>query len=382
MKLLVVIACIVLIAPVARADVDPKQIDASIESAKKFLYDRQKDGNWERASEMRGDQPTALTAMAVYALLSSGESDHDPRILKAVEYLEKTPASGAFALGVRCQVWLLLPQTQQIKIAMLADAKILQSSVITQGEGRGFYPYSANGKGYSHSRGQFAVLGLWAAAQSGVEVPDSYWKMVEQAWLDCQDGSGGWAYQNVPSEKYPIVSDSTAGGVATLFITQDFLHADDAASPHGNIHNPHIDSGVRWLGTNIDKIVADDSPTREYPYSTLYTLERVGVASGLRFFKDVNWYDRGAQWLLKKQKKEGSWPAEMESNVYSTSCAMLFLARASAAGDGQIGLFDRGRGKSAVEPAPARCGECLAVHRQATRKRNQLADRESLDVAR
>ncbi|WP_428940416.1 DUF4159 domain-containing protein [Fontivita pretiosa] len=322
-------------APAARADVDPQRIDAAIARARDFLYKQQKDDNWESEDNFdnkHGDQKTGQTALVVYTLLAAGESPQDPRIVKAVEYLKKTQTSGVYALGMRCQVWLHLPQTPETQRLMEHDAKVLLNAVITQGEGRGFYAYNPTHKAWSHSRAQYAVLGLWAAAQSGIEIPSSYWRMVEQAWIEQQDPSGGWSYYARPDGQYPLTPGMTAVGVATLFITQEFLRANDAALTGGGeraIGNPAIERGMRWLIDNFDKVASDQRYTRDFPYSTIYAIERVGVASGLKYFGQIDWYEKGANWLLSKQYNNGAWPSEF-GNVPSTCFAVLFLSRGRA----------------------------------------------------
>lgn len=324
---------VLLLSQLASAAVDPARIDLALDKAKQFLYSRQNDGNWEQAipgkADSHGDQKTGYTALAVYALLAAGESHQDPRIVKAIEYLQTTDTTGVYALGLRCQVWLLLPQSPEVKRAMAKDARILRDSIITEGKGRGFYGYNPGSRNYSHSRAQYAVLGLWAAAQTGVEVPDSYWQLVERCWIEDQDPGGGWCYYDKPRDGYPITAGMTAVGVATLFITQDFLHANEGAGCRGNIRNPHIDKGLKWITDNIDDIATDERLERGFPYSTIYAIERIGVASGLKYLNTIDWFDHGAQWLLRKQKRDGSWPSEF-GNVTSTSFAMLFLARGRA----------------------------------------------------
>src|SRR5687767_208702 len=88
---------------------DPRDIDAAINDAVKFLYSQQKDGTWEREFDKHGDQTTGQTALVVHALLTAGESHQDERIVKAIDYLRKTPTTGVYALGMRCQVWSQLP---------------------------------------------------------------------------------------------------------------------------------------------------------------------------------------------------------------------------------------------------------------------------------
>jgi hypothetical protein len=46
----------------------------------------------------------------VLALLAAGENPQDPRLAPAVDFLKKADIVGTYALGVRCQVLLLLPR--------------------------------------------------------------------------------------------------------------------------------------------------------------------------------------------------------------------------------------------------------------------------------
>ena len=61
----------------------------------------------------------------------------------------------------------------------------------------------------------------------------------------------------------------------------------------------------------------------------MYGIERVGVASGYKYIADIDWFAHGAQWLLKNQKRDGSWPPEY-GDLTSTSFAVIFLARGRA----------------------------------------------------
>ena len=332
--LLAILGILCAIQPFALAVVEPAQVDLALKRSKEFLYSKQTNDNWEqpipgKAPDAHGDQKTGYTALAVYALITSGESYKDPRVAKAIEYLKKNDTTGVYALGLRCQVWLLLPQTPDVKQAMTRDAKILRESIITEGKGKGFYSYNPGARYYSHSRAQYGVLGMWAAAQSGFEVSDAYWRLVESAWVEDQDSSGGWCYYDKPREGYPITPGMTAVGIATLFITQDYLHANEGVGCRGNLRNPHIEKGLKWLTANFEKIATDDKFERDFPYATSYAIERVGVASGFKYFNNIDWYERCGGWLLKQQRKDGAWPSEF-GNVPSTCFAMLFLARGRA----------------------------------------------------
>lgn len=321
----------VLITPLrSSAAVPPASIDAALERAKAYLYSQQKDGNWEQdMGDIHGDQRTGMTALVVYSLLSMGESAQDPRLIPAIDYLKKSSTDGVYALGMRCQVWLMLPQTADVKRLMNRDAAVLHGMMIAQGDGKGFYPYNPGKAPWSLSRAQYAVLGIWAAVQTGFEVNTSYWQTVEKAWIDAQDAGGGWSYK-VKDPQYPITPGITAVGVATLFITQDYLHAADSVTPRGNISSPNIEKGMKWMIDNFDKVATNQAFSRDYPYATLYAVERIGVASGRKYFGSIDWYDKGAAWLMTKQQRDGAWPRDDHGFVANTSFAILFLSRGRA----------------------------------------------------
>jgi hypothetical protein len=41
----------------------------------------------------------------------------------------------------------------------------------------------------------------------------------------------------------------------------------------------------------------------------MYSVERAGVLSGVKFLANVDWYREGADFLMSKQGDNGSWPA-------------------------------------------------------------------------
>ena len=331
----ILFCCVVALAASVAPAATTQEIQQTIDRAKAFLYEKQMpDRTWEYETRHGGGQKTGQTALAVYALLCAGESAQDERIAPALEYLRKTPATGVYALGLRCQIWLMLPPTNEVRAAMNRDANVLVRGLKRgAGHASGFYDYLMGGGGdnYSHSRSQYGVLGVWAAAQMGLAIPREYWFVVEKAWLEHQDpSSGGWNYI-WRRDDYPVTPGMTAVGVATLFITQDYLRAADAANCAGNPRNEAIDRGMNYLSNNFHLVATNERYDRDMPYSTLYSIERVGVASGYKYFNGIDWYQKGADWLVTKQKKDGSFPEEFSSvKHYTTGLAILFLIRGSS----------------------------------------------------
>jgi hypothetical protein len=326
------------LAPSFSMAADPREIDVAIFKAKKYLYEQQNGGIWEREFDKHGDQKTGQTALVVHALLSAGESYKDDRLQQAIEYLKKTPTTGVYALSMRCQVWGDLPQTADVRTTMAKDARALINGIDRDPKGGtvGFYPYNLGEKNYSLSRAHYAVLGVWAAAQAGLEVPNTYWQFVEKSWVEQQDSSGGWSYygaksKNPNASNYAVTPGMTADGIATLFITQDYLHADEAITPRGNIKSPYIDKAMKWLIDNFKMVAEDKKFARDYPHATLFAIERVGAASGLKYFNDIDWYDIGAERFLRNQRQNGSWGGDGGGfDVAGTSMALIFLARGRA----------------------------------------------------
>ncbi len=320
-------------ANAAWAALDPKQVDLAIEKAKKYLYDHQKDDKWEPSAgqDKNGDQATGQTALVIRALLSSGESPQDERIAKGIAFLKSTPTTGVFSLGVRCQLWQMLSASTDVRQVMTRDARALLGGEQKEGKVKGFYPFVIGGKDYNCRSSYYAALGLWYAAQSGFEVPNSYWQKTERAWVDQQHPNGGFSFRGKSYKSDPITAAMTSNAIATLFITQDFLHADEAITPRGNIRNPRIDQAMTWLTANFSQIAKDARYQYDYPYSTLYAVEEVGTASGFKYFSDIDWFDLGAQKLLRLQKPDGSWIGDAAGGeIPGTAFSLLFLSQGRA----------------------------------------------------
>jgi hypothetical protein len=334
-----VVAVLLTLVPSLLHGATPAETETALGQAKSFLYSKFADGSWEKAPEQNlkskdntiGSQWGGQTALAAYALLAAGDNPNaQPKLAEAVAFLKQAKLTGTYALGIRCLVWARLPQTPEVKALMKQDAAALRALMKTQGPAKGFYDYDARGSAtaYSLSRSQYAVLGMWAAAQNGVEVPTDYWRTITASWTNNQDASGGWAYQK-GNRDYPVTPGMTAAGVATLYLAQEFMLADAAKVCDGNPATPAIDQGLKWLAENFEQVGAEQGYAREFPFPTLYAVERVGMASGRKYFGANDWHEKGADYLVKRQRKDGSWhnKGAYVGPVPDTCFGMLFLAR-------------------------------------------------------
>lgn len=359
------LSAMVLTSPVAARQDDvvaPEQINSAIGRGIDNLYAaRTNNLLWEQVSfndrvparrpGVDGGQWGGLTALATYTLLAAGENPQREELASAVEFLRHAPIEGVYALGMRAQVWLHLPRSPLYQEAMRRDWQLLGEAIqgndaVTRRSANmndsniGLFDYTAaESARVDLSVSQFGVLGLWAADRYGAEVPATYWQAIDNAWLRWQQPDGGWAYNGQPrwndenaSAQKPTTLSMTAAGVATLFITQDYLHVNDGMRCHGNVHNPAIGRGLEFIGEGLpyllgniaadtDLIRIQSNATRE-TYYTLYGIERIGVASGLKYISGVDWYAEGAKFLLDRQNDDGGW-----GSTQDTCFALLFLLR-------------------------------------------------------
>jgi Domain of unknown function (DUF4159) len=327
--------------------VSADEIDASIARAIECLFKLQNGaGNWEQVDapdpgasrhDAKGGQWGGRTALAVYALLSSGVSPNDPRMVKGIEFLKKANKDaqmmGYYALGLRSQIWLFLPPTKENKKMAEQEAKLMVAGVGRPGnKAAGLYDYTIPSVSrIDMSVSQYGVLGMWACEQLVPEIDYrgmDFWNVVDKAWKAQQEPDGGWSYDGKGGGKSTTLSMTTAG-VATLFITQDYINESAGAECKGNISNKAIDSGMNWLSNRFPDLLNSDTKVDWRNY-TLYGIERIGVASGFKYLSDVNWFAEGASYLVKGQNKNSGAYEGGKDDFTDTAFGLLFLSRGRA----------------------------------------------------
>lgn len=340
-----------------------EEVQKAIDKAQAYLMThRNKQGVWEQALtpmaggpqeaqiDYRARQWGGLTSIATYALLASGKNYRDKELTPALNFLLRANIQSTYALGLSSQIALYLPPNQT-RTLVKRNAQMLLRGLIQPQPGLlkrpkdwpaevGFYGYWTgfpNGTNqplmsldprsfgshqpenwYDRSNSQYGVLGMWALEQAGAEVPALYWEIVDSAWKRSQHNDGGWDYR--PDSD--VTPSMTAAGVATLFITQDYLAGENWAGCHGGISNPFIERGLGWMDRHIEQALTSNM-------YTAYGVERIGTASGRKFFGAKDWYQIGADYLVKQQKPDGSWETDRGA-IPDTSFGLLFLARGRA----------------------------------------------------
>ena len=312
------------------------KVEKAIQEAIEFLWTRRdaKAGSWP-STDMGTDGRAATssdrylvgpTALATYALLEAGVSPQDERLEQTLKWMTGQAVTKVYTLGLRANAWEAANRTTKRKYRpqLVADAKRL----VQAGSFYGRYYYDAKGpqtaadRQYDNSNSQFGVLGVWAAARDGsIEISTRYWTKVREHWLAQQDESGGWAYTAGERSRDPLLPTMTTAGVATLYVCMDNLSGARYMSCRGDSKDfEPIQKGLTWLEERFDK----NLDGCKYWYYYLYCMERVGLASGKKYFGTTDWYRAGTEKLLPRQK-DGKWGTSV--GVVDTSFALLFLVR-------------------------------------------------------
>lgn len=239
-------------------------------------------------------QSGGYTALTVLALLYAGETYQHPRLRDAVEYLAKFEMEGTYSRSVRASVWSKLPQKFHDKLK--SDTQWLLDGF---NDKTGGWDYDKNPRSNYHDNSirQFGALALWEAAKRGTSIDRSVWTRIEDAYINGQLADGGWNYRG----EGEATGSMTAAGLATLFITQDLLHSKDnlklGAAPTSR-HLKSIAQGMKWMDENFS---ASENPGKpSYFYYYLYGVERVGLASGYKYFGSHDWYREGTVELIQR----------------------------------------------------------------------------------
>ncbi len=315
-----------------------EHVQKAISALVDALYAR-KDSNraWEPAKVPAGDstrQCGGYTALVMISMLYAGQSYQEPRLRDAVEYLERLSMEGTYAVCMRNQVWAKLPP--KFADRLTADTQWLLEGFSEQAAGWD-YEQNPRAKRQDNSIRQFGALALWEAAKRGFKIEPRYWQRLEDGYLNLQLADGGWNYTG----EGPATGSMTAAGLATLFITQDLLHAHQSVKvgiEKVTRQRAAIDNGLEWMDANFSPTENPGKNTWFYYY--LYGVERVGLASGFKTFGGKDWYREGAAEIIHRLLKwdesarsfsvnENTWGSGRAAKVRTDDLAfgLMFLSR-------------------------------------------------------
>lgn len=286
--------------------------------------------------ERNGYAP-GIDALSIYALLQCSQAIKDPRIdthepeMRAmIAALKDLPLGNyyreTYARSLRASA-LSIYDRKEDRQALTDDVNAL-----IRGMHDGAYTYRLaqprqrmpefDGGRWDNSNSQYGLLGVWSGAETGREVPQRYWEAVRKHWEAAQQSDGQWAYAQYMSMK---THSMTCAGLASLFVAHDYLEPAHFTGAVGrDPYSVAVGQGLRWLESG-DNCLAIDHAGYD-----LYGLERVGLASGFKYFGSHDWYRELARNLITSQRRDGSWGGDGYAAYgpqVETPYCLLFLAR-------------------------------------------------------
>jgi len=347
-----------LTATVLRGEVTDAEVRQCIARAVKRLKSSQEtDGHWQMEPDKYGGQYGGVTALAVLALLQSGEPVDDAVVAKGLRALEATPDSDTYVVSLRMMALLKADEVSEqprYRKQVREAVRWLQQSqtrIGTWGYNRRRTQFDADSKpetGTDNSNTQMALLALYEAAKGGYKVPDEVWKRSEAYYVRTQNRDGGWGYRFGPRNRapgsitpagYESYGSMTAAGLASLLVTGSRLHEGrqyKCGSPERTKHcgkyrqvQP-IAQALSWLDKNFAVNMHPGRGTSWHHYY-LYAVERVGMVSGLKTIGRHDWFREGAEFLVRRQSEDGGFKRAGriggQVRQYDIAFAILFLAK-------------------------------------------------------
>lgn len=350
------------------------KVKAARERAIEFLKNKQKKaGNWDFKTHEVG-----ITALCTIALIENGVPLRDPVIQKGYEYVKESSAGLKNTYDIALASVLLSrvgDRRDKAKVKSLA-ARLIAGQLESGGwtytcpavdpeviNDRTRLPKPKEGFG-DNSCTQFAVLGLWVASRTGLDIDKSLVKVAKR-FTNTQLEDGGWSYTakvEGAAGAEPVKPASgpsmTGAGIFCLAVAQaaqlreiqksgkkaerkeakENKESPENESPEKEdtpsqtlLENPIFSRGLKRTGDFVKTI--GNGSARYF----MWSVERVGVLLGLEKLGDVDWFDRGSAALLASQRDDGGWPsAHVESDpdgLADTSFALLFLRKANLGSD-------------------------------------------------
>jgi hypothetical protein len=226
-------------------------------------------------------------------------------------------------------------------------------------------PRRATGRD-DNSNTQFAVMALWVARRHGLPT-DGALTQINARFRISQNGDGGWdysfrAYTPGGARDGKSTATMTCAGLLGLAVahgaaSEAVLRTEKPKSGEkakdgekttkvpDPTRDPAVRSGLVALGSAIGHPIAKGKgqamgrlANGGRIYYFLWSLERVGVAYGLKTIGGKDWYGWGSEIIVANQQADGSWQGDFSVMGADTCFALLFLRRSNLARDLSLAL--------------------------------------------
>ena len=328
---------------------DIRVINDAMDKAVGSIYRREPEYTFppEFVLNQRPPNPTVRNqvgyqALASWALLAAGESYQNPPLYRRINYVLSSDVNLTFDRGMRATMLGALPHHRWAPW-INRDWVWFSSALNGMGNfGDGWTGSPPAGPG-DNANGQYGVLGLWCLQDSGANVKSDVWDKIDKYWRSAQEktdgnGAAGYAVSSFAPDKagvapahapgankfYTRVSGPmTAGGVATLALTERYLRGSKMGDPKPDNMSVELRKSIRWLDENFDPEDRDEASDRYYYY---WVIQRIGNCTGYRFLNGHDWYIDITSRILKEQLPDGTFQGD-KGPLLSTGFALLYLSK-------------------------------------------------------
>ena len=334
------------------------------------------------------------TAAAAMALLEAGASPSDPRLAKALSYLNFHNTSQTDGVGVRACLWTAAEAARGggFQRHIRGDLRTLLIGARDDGTfAPGVIPHYYSSSYRDPHGTAWGHLALAALADNGAKPPAKFWTLARDYWAKSQNSDGGWTSGSSypsggpgPRRSRPL---NTAAAVAALAACLRQIHGPDSLAAMGGADFGPLRKGIGWLDENVADVLG-----LRYAYDpsggceAYYFLSVCGRMLGRAKFGDTDWPAAGAANLRRRQNDNGCWPGE----PVNTAFYILFLVNGARTAE-QIPAGPVPSGGAAVAaPAPgvggaeaeADAARAVARKRIATLSEQLRAKPDSTAIAR
>jgi len=339
-------------AGAAAIEVTDDAIDAAVARGAEYLLSKQQpDGSW-------GPHKLGKHANTVLCMMALAYTEVDPKsepikkglkALMACDLMKDGPSS--YLTAFRLQAlgkWYKNRRVDREMHDLLWEAIKKDADQILKGQcddGGWGYELKGGPTFADFSNVQICMLGLGEAIKAGYEMPKAPLEKAMLLYITKQLSDGGWNYGRQVNDQWPWTTDQampsygsmTAAGVASLYIARDYCYPDMGCPCQGgrssykaNKVDAAIEKALDWLG---ERYTPDANPkSNNWQDYWLYSCERVGLASGIKYFGAHNWYQEGARKFLAGQGAGGGWGDAFYDGMWNggssgTAFAILFLVK-------------------------------------------------------
>lgn len=364
------------------------QIQAAIDRAVQYIKDHGR------------EQSKGYLSLAALAVLKAEGSADAPLVAQAIAAIRGRVQNGEYVPVDRGHTRIytagvdLMILANSNPSAYYADMQAIARYLLYEQKSGGFWDYPPDVKQNitgDTSMTLYALLGLWAAQRSGIDVPSDVWDRTAQWHLRKQRSDGGFTYRpGAVSSPHPGSTHTmTTTGAGSLLIARMHLFPDDAQirrqqeqqeadkpkPKFGVLRQRDVeaarpdDGGDEGAAPTVSKAAIDGAVQRaldwcnkfwgfdrigHYNMYYFYALERMCALGEFERIGSHDWYAEGAEYLLGIQKDNGRFEAGggvfQSNSVAQTAFGVLFLTKATAKALGRggpsfgAGLLAGGRG--------------------------------------